>query len=744
MNYLTKLNMDQRDIVDQFVSSSVSSICIVAGAGVGKTSTIVAGIINMIKNHRRNPELFFITTFTRNASTELKERLLEYLTPIEVGKMTIGTFHSIALSFYQNNDNSYIEDDIESYLHKFKDHITEFKMKWKYIFIDEYQDINEIQENIIFTLSKNAKKTIVVGDDQQNIYTFRKTNIKYILGFNEKYKSEKRISIRKYLVRNYRCNQSFVGLANIILSYNINKLDKELIAMRKDEESKVLLMCCINQTNQLKDIVEVIRNAYKKNKPLHKIAIISRTNSALKMLELRLAEFNIPSFYIETSRDNVFTQSSIRSINNRVILSTLHGTKGLEFDNVYILDVNEGTFPSPLCTDVEEERRLFYVATTRAMKKLTICYDGHKPSVFITEILKHANCDKYIIQKTQFERDPLIIGTHNKYPQINDLSIENIINGFEFDDYKKFETDIFNYRNMDPEMQQFHKPMTQLFGTYGDRDLLVANTSKLFKNFIETYISRSMQHVCKQNIENIDYIMYVFKSCNDNIESIKNGEVSDLKIVFGLDLIGKTNEELQKYILYYQSGLKLFGHYDKTFKDKFASSYKRYTSDLPSSQVIFDIFIISLVKSLLYDGRSSIMHVINFGMNFKEDMINRGDINEYKKWFKFVEVSISTHFKNIKDVKLSHITFESNSKIKSIINIMYNDTVMIVKPSTNLKPHIASLIQVMTDLAIERKNGNSINKCIIYNPITGCMHKWNLEEWTDDNKLILSMIEKCE
>jgi len=65
MNYLTKLNMDQRDIVDQFVSSSVSSICIVAGAGVGKTSTIVAGIINMIKNHRRNPELFFITTFTR-------------------------------------------------------------------------------------------------------------------------------------------------------------------------------------------------------------------------------------------------------------------------------------------------------------------------------------------------------------------------------------------------------------------------------------------------------------------------------------------------------------------------------------------------------------------------------------------------------------------------------------------------------------------------------------------------------
>ena len=742
-DHLANLNEDQQDIINAFVSTDISSMCIVAGAGVGKTKTIVAGIINMIKVHRRNPEYFIITTFTRNASAELRERLLEYLPETHVNKMTIGTFHSIAMNFFSGEDESYIDDDIESYLHMLKDYVTQYKTKWRYVFIDEYQDINEVQEDIIYQLSKRAKMTVVVGDDQQNIYTFRKTNIKYILGFTEKYTTKTKKSIRKYLVKNYRCNKCFVGLANIILSYNVNKLDKELIAMRQDQDSKATIISCVDQQNQILDIVELIVAAHKKNKPLHKMAIISRTNGVIKTLERKLAESGIPSFYIEPSRDNIFTQTSIQSIQNRVILSTMHGTKGLEFDNVYIVDMNEGTFPSALSTDIEEERRLFYVAITRAMKKLVICYDGHKPSIFINEIFRHENCDKFVVKRSQFERTPLISGSNKNYPIIKDYSVENIITKLEYLDYEDFCSNILDYKETEPSILKIHCPMTQVFGTYTHRELLVANTSKLFKNFIETYISRTIQQTTSQNIENIDYIMYAFKWCKESIDMIKSGaNINMIDSLFNLNLKSKTKEQLDEYINYYQSGMRIFDQYDKTFKERFVASYGRYVSNLPSNQIIFDIFVISLIKTLLFEGRSSIMHVINFDRTFKEQMINKGDVNEYKRWFKFVETAMTKYFKEVNNVNISHTSFDTATNVKSIINISYDDSVMVVKPSTNIKPHVSALIQVIGDASLERRNGKTINKCVIYNPISGYTHTWDISEWTNHDDVIFYLTER--
>ena len=77
-----------------------------------------------------------------------------------------------------------------------------------------------------------------------------------------------------------------------------------------------------------------------------------------------------------------------------VLISTMHGVKGLEFDRVYILNVNEGSIPykkAVLEPALEEERRLFYVGMTRAKKKLTLCYvkrqyeKDREPSRFLKE-----------------------------------------------------------------------------------------------------------------------------------------------------------------------------------------------------------------------------------------------------------------------------------------------------------------------------------------------------------------------
>ena len=76
------------------------------------------------------------------------------------------------------------------------------------------------------------------------------------------------------------------------------------------------------------------------------------------------------------------------------MISTLHASKGLEYDKVCILNVNEGSIPykkAVLAEALEEERRLFYVGMTRAKKQLTLCYvkrqyeKEREPSRFLEE-----------------------------------------------------------------------------------------------------------------------------------------------------------------------------------------------------------------------------------------------------------------------------------------------------------------------------------------------------------------------
>jgi hypothetical protein len=115
------------------------------------------------------------------------------------------------------------------------------------------------------------------------------------------------------------------------------------------------------------------------------LAIISRFNYTLKFLETILTKHNIKSTYLESINSN---------FNNRIILSTIHSTKGLEFDHVIFIDY----IPNKcICSEeLEEERRLFYVAITRAKSKLHLTYANaryrfgqlqqNEPSRFLEEI----------------------------------------------------------------------------------------------------------------------------------------------------------------------------------------------------------------------------------------------------------------------------------------------------------------------------------------------------------------------
>jgi ABC-type dipeptide/oligopeptide/nickel transport system ATPase component len=424
-----------------------NAICLVAGAGSGKTTTIVHTIVKLV-NENNLPEHFFITTFTRSAAKDLKLKLNKYLSDDIVNKLVIGTFHEIAgyfLEKYKHNDNMLIssyDDCLYNYAELLlNDNYVE---KHNYIFVDEYQDINDIQETIIERLynrqkyqNDQKKILVVIGDDQQNIYTFRGSNINYMLNFVKKYNGE-----YIFLTNNYRCPKPIVEMSNNVLVTNKNKIDKIFVSaydhctqLENINNNIVLLSIKANQHDIDKYNMTVSKMVLKKifyltngkiigkgKKPT--LAIISRYNYTLKFLETVLTRHNIKSTYSEFINNNVA---------GRIILSTIHGTKGLEFDHVIFIDY----IPNK-CTnmeELEEERRLFYVGITRVKTELTILYNNNNPSCFLRECWT-INPDIFINLPNDYNKFKLDYNFFKKteYVQHN---IEQICNNLTFDEILK-------------------------------------------------------------------------------------------------------------------------------------------------------------------------------------------------------------------------------------------------------------------------------------------------------------------
>ena len=131
---------------------------------------------------------------------------------------------------------------------------------------------------------------------------------------------------------------------------------------------------------------------YRKIKPEELLEILDRLSESAKAMESLQKWEEYIQDYTERLNEQAKRQEKEQE---GVLISTLHGSKGLEYDHVYILNVNEGSIPykkAVLETALEEERRLFYVGMTRAKKTLKLCYvkrqyeKKREPSRFLKEV----------------------------------------------------------------------------------------------------------------------------------------------------------------------------------------------------------------------------------------------------------------------------------------------------------------------------------------------------------------------
>ncbi len=160
--------------------------------------------------------------------------------------------------------------------------------KYKYILVDEFQDINAVQYEILSILAK-TRNLFVVGDDDQTIYSFRGSSPRFLLEFDKKFKDTKKI----YLDTNYRSTNAILALTNKVIDKNTKRFHKEMKAVKTSKNNPVL-MTSDDEKEEAKKIVNKIMDLYKMGVDFENIAILYRVNNQGFEFVTEFMDRNIP------------------------------------------------------------------------------------------------------------------------------------------------------------------------------------------------------------------------------------------------------------------------------------------------------------------------------------------------------------------------------------------------------------------------------------------------------------------
>jgi DNA helicase-4 len=264
-----------------------------------------------------------------------------------------------------------------------------FASKFKYIIIDEFQDFSVSKYVLIKALCEQNPETklFCVGDDWQSIFRFAGSDISLMTSFEASYGFTR----KNQLVLTNRFANGLAVISNKFILKNPNQIDKEVRSEKPDIEDAVEIRYRKNRDETeelLQEIFNTLNRAAQGQKKPTSVFLLGRYNH------------NKPKKFTAYARE--FKNLSIEYL-------TIHGSKGAEADYVVILDVISGKYglPSEITDDPlleivlsksdsyphAEERRLMYVAMTRARRKVFIITQTGNESVFVLELQGSKNPD---------------------------------------------------------------------------------------------------------------------------------------------------------------------------------------------------------------------------------------------------------------------------------------------------------------------------------------------------------------
>ena len=315
---------------------------VLAGPGSGKTEVIIRRTRKLIQDYQVAPSSILVVTFTKAAAGQMRERFL-HLCGAEKSQVTFGTFHGIfygilrqaygitsaniageeikyqilrqilqnsSLQMEDENDllESKIYETYEKRLHgkrlldfddllvycyqlfqKHPDILQAWQKKFRYILIDEFQDVNQLQYDIVRLLALPENNLFLVGDDDQSIYRFRGARPEIMLQIPKDFPQLKQVILKQ----NYRCTGEIVEKSQNVIRWNDARYEKQLFT-KNDKGKPLEIRTFENESEETTWLLKQIQKDLAEGCPHKEIAILFRTNHNCRMTVERLMEYNIP------------------------------------------------------------------------------------------------------------------------------------------------------------------------------------------------------------------------------------------------------------------------------------------------------------------------------------------------------------------------------------------------------------------------------------------------------------------
>ena len=164
-----------------------------------------------------------------------------------------------------------------------------WQKKYKYILVDEFQDVNQVQYDVICMLAAPENNLFIVGDDDQSIYQFRGARPDIMLNFPKDYPDTKQY----VLDVNYRSTKAIVNGAARVIRHNQKRFEKKIITLNEQGEP-VHVQEVKHPIEESKYVLREIQNAQVKGVPAKEIAVLFRTNIEARALVETCMEYNVP------------------------------------------------------------------------------------------------------------------------------------------------------------------------------------------------------------------------------------------------------------------------------------------------------------------------------------------------------------------------------------------------------------------------------------------------------------------
>ena len=317
-------------------------------------------------------------------------------------------YHYYQDTLKQRNEIDFADMINDAHFYLYEIERQKLELPYKYIIIDEFQDIARQRFNLTKRLSEITKaKVVAVGDDWQSIYAFSGSDITLFTRFLELMGTGTELKI----THTYRNSQELINMAGGFVQKNNTQIKKQLISP-KHLENPIVIETFDDSGGPMKSLAalveKIVGNIIDEFGEKSSILLIGRYNFDMYKL-------------INTGKFSELPGNKVKSEkypDANLAFMTAHSSKGLGYDNVILINMFEGKFGFPCQIEDDpimklvtyeddsmpyaEERRLFYVSLTRTKNRVYVATPKYKPSRFLIELINdyHLPHDKDLNMET--------------------------------------------------------------------------------------------------------------------------------------------------------------------------------------------------------------------------------------------------------------------------------------------------------------------------------------------------------